>query len=130
MKQHLVPAIFRTTLCVLMFSSVMLAQPEAPRFTVADAIDNASHLGSREVQVYGHFWWGKEGSMIYDSGHKAILILQYSNAFNAKHSYREFFPIGKTRKSDYATITGQLHAKENGQFVLVADDIKFAENPR
>ena len=68
--------------------------------------------------------------MIYDSGYKAVLVLRYSDKFNAKHSYQELFLIGKTRKSDIATISGRLHLDANGRLVLLVDDILFAENSK
>jgi hypothetical protein len=101
---------------------------DAQVFSVAAATDDAGRLGSSPVSVRGHFWWGKEGSMIFDSGYKAVLPLQYSDEFNSKHSFPEF--VSKPRKSDVVTITGRLHSKPNGRLTLVADDIQFAENQR
>lgn len=126
LNQDKLRVILLALLWVPNFCPAIFAQPDLPTFTVAAAKDNAPRLGSRRVQVRGHFWLGKEGSMIYDSGYKAILRLQYSDAFNAMHSYHEL--LGKTRKSDLVTIVGRLHLEPNGQLVLMADDIQFAKN--
>lgn len=64
--------------------------------------------------------------MIYDSGFRAILRLQYSDAFNLKHSFHEL--LSEARKSDVVTITGRLHMGPNGRLVLIADDIRFVQN--
>lgn len=117
-------------ICVPTSCLALCAQRDSQIFTVAAAKDNAAQLGSSPVSVRGRFWWGKEGSIVFDSGYKAVLVLQYSDAFNAKHSYHELFPTGKKRKSDVATIAGRLHMEANGRLVLIADDIWFAENPR
>jgi hypothetical protein len=102
------------------------ALPDSRIFTVATAKDNAVRLGSSRISVRGHFWLGKEGSMIFDSGFKEILPLHYSDEFNSKYSYHEL--IGKVRKSDVVTITGRL-SRANGGLVLIADDIQFADVP-
>jgi hypothetical protein len=128
LNQGKLRVILLALLCMPILCSAMFAQSASEIFTVAAATDNASRLGSRRVQVRGHFWLGKEGSMIYDSGYKAILRLQYSDAFNAKHDFHEL--LGKARKSDLVTITGCLHLEPNGKLVLIADDIQFAENLR
>lgn len=117
-------------ICVPTSRLALYAQRDSQIFTVSAAIDNAARLGSSPVSVRGHFWWGKEGSIVFDGGYKAVLVLHYSEEFNAKHSYHELFPTGKMRKSDVATITGRLHMEANGRLVLIADDIQFAENPR
>ena len=109
--------------------SISFAQHDLQVFTVAAAKDSAARLGSTQVSVQGHFWWGKEGSIIFDSGYKAVLQLKYSDEFLKKHPYHELFPTGKTRKSDLATITGRLHL-EASKVVLIADDIQFAQNPQ
>ncbi|HEY2857320.1 MAG TPA: hypothetical protein VGJ21_02760 [Terracidiphilus sp.] len=96
-------------------------------FSVAGAKENADRLGSSVVLVRGHFWWGKEGSMVFDTGHKAILPLRYSDAFNTKHEFHEL--VSRSQKSDVATITGRIDRDPKG-LILIADDIQFAENPR
>ncbi|HEV2214763.1 MAG TPA: hypothetical protein VGR64_05695 [Terracidiphilus sp.] len=110
-------------------TSTIIAMRSLPIFTVAAAKDNAVRLGSRQIQVRGHFWWGKEGSMIYDSGYKAILPLHYSAGFNSKYPIEKLLRAVRIRKSDLATITGRLQLEPNGRFVLAADDIQFVENP-
>lgn len=117
-------------LCLPLFCLAMHAQNDLQTFSVSQAKSNATGLGSKEILVYGHFWWGKEGSMVFDGGYKAILIVRYSDEFLAEHPYNELFPYGKSRKSDIATIKGRLHLEANGKLVLIADDIKFAENPQ
>lgn len=114
------------TLCHLYPATI--AQKQLAPLTVAEANKNAARLGSSQVSVRGHLWVGKEGSMIYDSGFKATLRLQYAAAFNAKHSFQEL--LGKTRKSDLATITGRLALDSNGRLALIADDIQFVEKPK
>jgi hypothetical protein len=116
---------------VCCFSAIfqpLFAQQDSHTYTVLDAQANAVRLGSNLVFVRGHFWCGKEGSMIFDSGYKAILKLRYSDDFKSKHSYQEL--LGLARKSDIATVTGRLHLEPNGRIVLIAEDIRFAENPR
>jgi hypothetical protein len=113
------------------FSAILqplFAQQDSHIFTVLDAKANAARLGSNPVIVRGHFWCGKEGSMMFDSGYKAVLRLRYSDDFNSKHSYMEL--LGFARKSDVATVTGRLHVEPNGHLVLIAEDIRFTENPR
>ena len=123
---------FRPTLMVLFILVTLcpssIAQNQHAPLTVAEAKDNAARLGSSQVSVRGHFWLGKEGSMIYDSGHKAILGLQYSDAFNAKHSFHEL--LGKARNSDLVTITGRFGLDPKRRFVLIADEIQFVEKPK
>jgi hypothetical protein len=104
------------------------AQQNSHIYTVHDAKENAVRLGSNQVFVRGHFWWGKEGSMVFDSGYKAVLTLRYTDDFNSKYSYQEL--LGFARKSNVATVTGRLHLEPNGRLVLIADDIRFAKNPR
>jgi hypothetical protein len=106
------------------------SQATAAPFSVAEARKQADTIGSNPIRVKGHFWWGKEGSMIYDSYYKAILKLQYSDAFNAKHPGLEFFLPVPPRKSNLATVTGHLRLEADGRLVLVTDDIQFSENPR
>jgi hypothetical protein len=108
----------------------LMSQATAAPFSVAEARKQADTIGSNSIRVKGHFWWGKEGSMIYDSYYKAILKLQYSDAFNAKHPGLEFFLPVPRRKSNLATVTGRLRLETDGRLVLVADDIQFSENPR
>jgi hypothetical protein len=115
-------------LCLLILPSEIFGQRDPRTFTVGAAIENAARLGSSQILVRGHFWWGKEGSMVFDSGYRTILRLRYSDAFLSKHPYHEMFPSGKTRKSDIVMITGRLQAESNGRLVLIADDIQFAEN--
>lgn len=93
-------------------------------FNVEDAKRNAAKLGSNQVMVSGHFWWGKEGSMIFDSGYKATLAVRYSDEFNARHSLREL--VNESRKADVVTITGRFHLEPTGRLTLIADDIRFA----
>jgi hypothetical protein len=113
-----------------MWPSAIFGQSNPQTFTVGAAKENSAHLGSSQILVRGHFWWGKEGSMVFDNGYRAILGLRYSDAFLAKHPYHEMSPSGKTRKSNIVTITGRLQTESNGRLVLIADDILFAENPK
>ncbi|HEY0796479.1 MAG TPA: hypothetical protein VGD64_11920 [Acidisarcina sp.] len=106
------------------------AQVNIQVYSVAAAKEAATKLEGKAISVKGHFWWGKEGSMIYDSYYKAILTVQYSNAFNAKHPGLEFFLPNPRRKSNIATITGRISHKGDERVALIADDIEFAENPR
>ncbi len=105
----------------------LFAQQNSHIYTVLDAKENAGRLGYNQVFVRGHFWCGKEGSMLFDSGFKAVLSLRYSDDFNSKHSYMEL--LNFARKSDVAMVTGRLHVEPNGQLVLIAEDLHFAENP-
>ena len=105
-----------------------IAQNQHAPLTVAEAKEAAATLGSSQVLVRGHFWIGKEGSMIYDSRYKAILGLQYSPSFNAKHSFHELL-VG-ARKSDFVTITGRLGLDSKRRSVLIADEIQFVETPK
>jgi len=98
--------------------------------SVAEALKQTDIAVSNPISVKGHFWWGKEGSMIYDSYYKAILKLQYSDAFNAKHPDLDFFLPVPRRKSNLATVTGRLSHAADGKLVLIADDVQFSENPR
>ena len=84
------------------------AQTTGSTFTVAEAIKQADSIGSRLVSVRGHFWWGKEGSMVYDSYYKSTLLVGYSKEFNAKHTYASTFGPDTGHKSNVATLTGQL----------------------
>jgi hypothetical protein len=118
------------SLCLPFFCLASLAQNDLQTFSVSQAKNNATRLGSKEILVNGQFWWGKEGSMVFDSGYKAILIVKYSDEFLAEHPYNELFPYGKSRKSDIATIKGHLHMEADGKLELIADDIKFAEKPQ
>jgi hypothetical protein len=129
-NQRIPRRILLAVLCIPILCSAILAQHNSQIFTVAAAKENATRLGSSQVLVRGHFWWGKEGSIIFDGGYKPVLRLRYSDGFNAKHSYHDLFPTGKTRKSDVATITGRLHLEANGKLVLIADDIQLSENPQ
>ena len=114
-------------LLLLTTLSVMLGQQELRVFTVGAARENANHIGSTEISVRGHLWLGKEGSMLYDSGYKAILRLQYTDEFNAKHRFHEL--LNEARKSNIATIRGRLHLGADRQLILIADDIEFANTP-
>jgi hypothetical protein len=98
--------------------------------SVAEATQSANQVGSKQVLVEGHFWWGKEGSMIYDSYYKAVLRVHYSDAFNAKHPSLDFFLPTPRRKSDRATVTGHLNVGTDGKLTLIADDIQFLESIR
>jgi len=66
--------------------------------------------------------------MIFDSGHKAILKLQYSDEFNSKHSFHEL--LGKVRQRDLVTIRGRFHLNPNRGLVFVAEDIHFVQAVR
>ena len=66
--------------------------------------------------------------MIYDSGYKAILRLQFSDSFNAKHEFHEL--LSKVRNRDLATITGRLGMDSKGRLALIADEIQFVEKPK
>jgi hypothetical protein len=121
---------FLALLSLLILPLEIFGQHDPQVFSVAAAKEQAVRLGSSQILVRGHFWWGKEGSMVFDSGYRAILRLRYSDAFLSKHPYDEMFPRGKTRKSDLATITGRLESQSNGRLILIADDIQFAENPK
>jgi hypothetical protein len=123
LKLALICLFITTTLC-----ASLVAQNQHSPLTVAEAKNNAARLASSPVSVRGHFWLGKEGSMIYDSGYKAILRLQYTDAFNAKHSFHEL--LANVRKSDIATITGRLGQDSNGRLILTADEIQFVEKPK
>jgi len=101
------------------------AQTNSPVLSVANATQNAAQLGLNEIRVRGHFWWGKEGSMIYDSYFKTILIVQYSSNFNKKHPGMDIFLPQPRRKSNIAIITGQLQHESDGRLFLIADDIEF-----
>ena len=65
--------------------------------------------------------------MIYDDGYKAVLLLRFSKAFSAKHSWNEM--LIKTRRSEIATVDGHLERGPGG-LILVADEIRFAQQPR
>jgi hypothetical protein len=65
--------------------------------------------------------------MIYDDGHKAVLLLHFSKAFSAKHSWNEM--LIETRRSDIVTVDAHLEREPRGLF-LVADEIRFAQQPR
>lgn len=93
--------------------------------TVAVAKQSAPQLGSQQVLVHGHFWWGKEGSIIYDSGHKATMIVEYSPVFNAKYPGLEIVHLA--RQGKFATVTGRLRIDRKRGVTLVADDIAFAD---
>jgi len=121
------PALIVLSVLATLCSSSIAQNQHAP-LTVAEAKDNAARLGSSQIFVRGHFWLGKEGSMIYDSGYKAILGLQYSAAFNAKHSFHEL--LVKARESDLVTITGRLGLDPKRRSVLIADEIQFVQNPK
>ena len=86
---------------------------------------NALQFGSQQVLVRGHFWWGKEGSMVYDSGYKAILRLEYSPTCNAKYPGLSILRLSRGR--NLATITGRLRIDPGGRVTLVADDIQFSD---
>jgi hypothetical protein len=111
-----------------MISPTQPAQVKSHVFTVAAAKQNAAHVGVGTVLVHGHFWCGKEGSIIFDTGYKAVLKLRFSDHFNSKHSFREL--LDNARKSDVATIEGQLQVEPNGRVILIADDIRFAVDSR
>lgn len=127
-----VPAISRPGLIVFFILATLcpalIAQNQNPPLSVAEAKDSAARLGSSQVSVRGHIWVGKEGSMIYDNRYKAILRLQFSDAFNAKHSFYDL--LSKARQFDLATITGRLGLDSNGRIVLIADDVQFIEKPK
>ena len=108
----------------------LMSQAAAAPFSVAEALKQADTISSNPVRVKGHFWWGKEGSIIYDSYYKAVLKVQYSDAFNAKHPGLDFFLPVPRRKSNLAMVTGRLRLEADGRLVLIADDIQFSENPR
>jgi len=93
--------------------------------TVAEANRQAESIGSRLISVRGHFWWGKEGSMVYDNYYKSILLVGYSNEFNAKHTYANTFGPDSGHKSNIATLTGHFEHEKNGKLYLIADDISF-----
>ena len=119
-------ALFRVAAALLivgMPSSDIKAQESAQVFSVAAARQNAPRLQSKQIEVRGHIWWGKEGSMIYDSHYKAILKLQTSDAFNAKYSWEDV--LHNVRQSNLVTAIGHLHREPDGQLLFVADDIDF-----
>jgi DNA polymerase-3 subunit delta len=93
--------------------------------TVAAAEQSAARLASQQVLVRGHFWWGKEGSIIYDKGHRAIMIVEYSPAFNAKYPGLEIMHLA--RQGKFATVTGRLRIGSKRGVTLVADDISFSD---
>jgi hypothetical protein len=126
-RQPNLRTILLALLCIPLVCSALFAQHDSQIFTVAAARDSAARLGSTQISVRGHFRWGK--SIIFDSGHKAVLRVKYSDEFHKKHPYHELFPAGKTRKSDLATITGRLHS-EGKYIALIADDIQFDQNPQ
>jgi hypothetical protein len=113
--------------CAIAVPVLLIAQPASRIYTVKEAKDDARGLGATRLLVRGHLWCGKEGSMIFDDGYKAVLKLRYSVEFNSKHSYQDL--LGKARKSDVATITGLIRRDSDGTIVLVAEDIQFASKP-
>jgi hypothetical protein len=63
--------------------------------------------------------------MVYDSYYKSILLVGYSQAFNAKHTYANTFGPDSGRKSNIATLTGHFEHEKNGKLYLIADEISF-----
>jgi len=100
-------------------------QAPATPISVGEALKEADTIGSNSIRVKGHFWWGKEGSMIYDDHYKPILLVDYTNAFCAKHSYAATFGPDSEHKSDIATVIGHFEHEQNGKLYLMIDDIAF-----
>ena len=101
------------------------AQTTASTLTVAEANKQADSIGSGLVSVKAHFWWGKEGSMVYDDYHKSTLLVGYSKEFNTKHTYANTFGPDTGHKSNIATVTGHFEHEKSGKLYLIADDISF-----
>ena len=100
-------------------------QASATPLSVAEALKEADTIGSNPIRVKGHFWWGKEGSMIYDGHYEPVLLVGYSKAFDAKHSYAATFGPDSGHKSDIATVIGHFEHEQNGKLYLMIDDIAF-----
>ena len=127
--RHITLNIVLLIVATTVFRPCATARANPQIFSVAAARQNAAQLGAKQISVKGHVWWGKEGSMIYDSYYKAILRLHYSDAFNSKYPGLAMLRALKSRKSNVATVTGHLRTESDGQLNLIADDIQFSENP-
>ena len=103
-------------------------QDEAPAtpVSVGEALKEAGTIGSNPSRVKGHFWWGKEGSMIYGDHYKPILLVGYSKAFDAKHTYAGTFGPDSGHKSTIATVVGRFEHEQNVKLYLMIDERVFA----
>jgi hypothetical protein len=121
-----VPSLILQAFAVALFCALCLRPSSASQpLTVAAAKQSAPQLGSQQVLVRGHFWWGKEGSMIYDGGYKATLKVEYPPAYNAKYPGLSILHLAREHK--FATVTGRLRMDTGGHVVLVADDLQFSD---
>jgi hypothetical protein len=106
---------FVAALTIIISVSSRAQTPNSP-LTVAEATQQASQLGSAPVFVHGHFWCGKEGSMIYDSYYKSVLRMSYSEIYLKKHtSYSSRCGFDSKHESNLVTVTGHIQKtkKEN-----------------
>lgn len=102
------------------------AQIRNPALTVAEAKAQAIQLGSTLLSVHGHFWCGKEGSMVYDSYYKSVLRIHYSEIFLQKHtSFSSRCGFDSEHKSNLVTITGHIESDKDGKLSLVANEVIF-----
>jgi hypothetical protein len=108
--------------------SAVAQQASDPIYSVAQAIQQSSTYNLQRVRVKAHFWWGKEGSMVYDSYYKAVLRLQYSDEYQSNHPTLKYL-IDGSRKHCLVIVTGRLKSGEHGKPILVADDLVFLSKP-
>jgi hypothetical protein len=107
------------------FSCLVTAQQASdPIYSVAQAVQHTAEVNQQRIRVKAHFWWGKEGSMVYNSYFKAILSLQYSDEYQSKHLSLEYLITG-AKKHGLVIVTGRLKSGQHGKPVFVADDLVF-----
>jgi hypothetical protein len=111
---------------VVFIAASSRAQIPNSALTVAEATKQASQLGSNSVSVHGHFWCGKEGSMIYDSYYKPILLIRYSEIYMQKHtSFRSMCGFDTEHKSNLVTVTGHIETGKDGKLFFLVNEIAF-----
>jgi len=121
-------ALTRRTATAIVCAIAASTGAQAPKssLTIAEATKKAAQLGANTVSVHGHFWCGKEGSMIYDSYYKSILRISFSEAYLHKHSsFRSRCGFDIEHKSNLVTMTGHLEAQQDGKLALVTDELTF-----
>ena len=123
-RRFLTLTILFATACLPSMRLSAAEQANDRTYSVAQAIQGTTTASSERIRVKAHFWWGKEGSMIYDSYFKAVLLLQYSDEYKRKHPSLQYLIAG-TRQSGLVIATGRLASGGTGKPVFVADDLVF-----